>query len=252
MVYSLQTENLSVGYSGRAVVENIDIEINKGEIVTLIGPNGSGKSTVLKSITKQLEIVGGEAKLNDISITKLEYKDLSKMVAVVLTDRINPELMTCREVVASGRYPYTGRFGILSHADEAIVEESMSMVNVSELAGRSFLELSDGQKQRVLLARAICQKPDILVLDEPTSFLDIKYKVELLQILRKLSSESGATIIMSLHEVELAKIISDRVMCIKNNKVCAFGKPEEIFVPDMIKELYDIDDAAYEMLFGRQ
>ena len=124
---------------------------------------------------------------------------------MVLTERLKPELMTCHDVVATGRYPYTGRLGILSKEDELKVDQAMEAVHAQELGSRNFQEISDGQRQRVLLARAICQEPEIMILDEPTSFLDIRYKLELLGILRNMAKEKGITVILSLHEIDMAQ-----------------------------------------------
>ena len=206
--YYFQMKDLSVGYNGNSLIRDINIGINKGEIVTLIGPNGSGKSTILKSITRQLKVVGGNVFFDDTSLLKLPYKELASKMAVVLTDRIKTELMTCHDIVATGRYPYTGRLGILTQEDECLVEEAMQAVHAQELGNRDFNAISDGQKQRVLLARAICQDPDVIVLDEPTSFLDVKYKLELLSILERMARQKKITVIMSLHEIRRFQIRS--------------------------------------------
>ena len=133
----------------------------------------------------------------------------------MLTERMKPELMTCHDVVATGRYPYTGRLGVLSREDENKVDEALMAVHAQELGIRNFLEISDGQRQRILLARAICQEPEVMILDEPTSYLDIRHKLELLEILRKMAKEKEITVIMSLHEIDLAQKISDKVVCVK-------------------------------------
>ena len=182
--YYFHLDQLTVGYNGKPLIDQIQVGIHKGEIVTLIGPNGSGKSTILKSITRQLKILGGKVLYEENDLHKLSYKELSTRMAVVLTERMRPELMTCHDIVATGRYPYTGRLGILSREDEDKVDEAMRIVHAEELGSRDFNAISDGQRQRVLLARAICQEPEIIVLDEPTSFLDIRHKLELLSILR--------------------------------------------------------------------
>ena len=160
--YYFRTEDLKVGYGGRALLENIRIGLEKGEILTLVGPNGAGKSTILKSITRQLRILGGRVVIGEKELSRLTYQELSRKMAVVLTDRVRPELMTCHDIVATGRYPYTGRLGILSREDEAKVDLAMELVKAGELGRRLFTALSDGQKQRILLARAICQEPEIL------------------------------------------------------------------------------------------
>ena len=186
-----ETQKLSVGYHRRPLIEDIDIGIWQGGILCLIGPNGSGKSTILRSITRHLTKLGGVVAIGGRDLDGMSDKELARHVSVVLTDRIEPELMTCWEVVAAGRYPYTNHFGKLSREDQRIVEDSMARVNALELREQRFTELSDGQKQRVLLARALCQQPEVIVLDEPTSYLDIRHKIELLDILREMTASPG-------------------------------------------------------------
>ena len=244
------TRQLTVGYDGVPLIHDITIDIARGEIVTLIGPNGSGKSTILKSITRQLRMIGGQVFIESEELRKLSYKDLSTRMAVVLTERMKPELMTCRDIVATGRYPYTGRLGILSAEDEIKVEAAMDAVHALELRNRDFNAISDGQRQRVLLARAICQEPEIIILDEPTSFLDIRHKLQLLSILRKMAKEKGITVIMSLHEIDLAQKISDKIICVKGDHIARSGPPEKVFDADAIRELYEIDQGSFDPLFG--
>lgn len=248
--YFFRTKDLSVGYGGKALIHDINIELKKGEILTLVGPNGSGKSTILKSITKHLKTIAGTAMVEEISIDQMDYRDLAKKVAVVLTERIKGELLTCYDVVATGRYPYTGSLGILSQEDREIVKNAMERVKVDQLAARDFYSISDGQRQRVLLARAICQQPEIIVLDEPTSFLDIKHKLELLAILRSMAKEKGITVIMSLHEIDLAMKISDKVCCVKGETIRNFGLPQDIFTDENVRDLYEIEKGTYSNTFG--
>lgn len=248
--YYLKMEHLAVGYGGKPLIRDINIGIEKGEIVTLIGPNGSGKSTILKSITKQLKLVGGVVVFDQKSIGDMSYKLLSTRMAVVLTERMKPELMTCHDIVATGRYPYTGRLGILSREDEEKVEAAMRAVHAEELGGRDFNNISDGQRQRVLLARAICQEPELIILDEPTSFLDIRHKLELLSILRAMAKQKQITVVMSLHEIDLAQKISDKILCVKGEFISHYGRPEEIFEEQTIKELYEIDNGYFDPCFG--
>ena len=245
-----QMKDLSVGYHGNVLIHDICTEIKKGEILTLIGPNGSGKSTILKSITRQLKLIGGTVFFDDTSLMELSYKELSSKMAVVLTERIKTELMNCHDIVATGRYPYTGRLGILSREDEEKVEEAMRAVHAESLGSRDFNNISDGQRQRVLLARAICQEPDIIILDEPTSFLDIKHKLDLLSILRDMAKKKQITVIMSLHEIDLAQKISDKIICVKGDAISHFGAPETIFREDIIRELYEIDNGSFDPCFG--
>ena len=189
----LRAENIDKHFGITHALDNVSFTFNKGEIHALIGENGSGKSTILKSITRQLQIIGGKVYFDQQNLNSLSFRDLSTRMAVVLTDRMKPELMTCHDIVATGRYPYTGRLGILTKEDEKIVEAAMEVVHAKELGNRDFNNISDGQRQRVLLARAICQEPDIIILDEPTSFLDIKHKLDLLSILRNMAKEKYIT-----------------------------------------------------------
>lgn len=244
------TEGLTVGYQGVPLIKNIEIRLKRGEILTLIGPNGAGKTTILKSIIRQLAPLGGVVYLDGKEIQKLSGKALSQKLSVVLTERVRLELMTCEDVVAMGRYPYTGKFGVLSDEDRRIVRESMKLVHIEELADRDFTKTSDGQKQRVMLARAICQEPDIIVLDEPTSFLDIRYKLEFLSILQNMSRSRNLSVIMSLHELELAGRISDKIMCVRGDRADRFGTPEEVFTPGYISELYEMTAGSYHEKTG--
>ena len=217
--YYFHLNGLSVGYQGTPIIREIEIGIRQGEIVTLIGPNGAGKSTILKTISRQLQPIDGNVVFDRRGITAYTYKELASRMAVVLTERMKPELMTCHDVVATGRYPYTGRLGILTTEDEEKVEEAMRSVHAEELGARDFNAISDGQRQRVLLARAICQEPDVILLDEPTSFLDIRYKLELLAILRSMAKSRKITVIMSLHEIDLAQKVSDKIVCVKGDQI---------------------------------
>ncbi len=248
--YYLYTQGLSVGHHGVPLIQNIQLSLKKGEILTLIGPNGAGKTTILKSLIRQLEPLGGVVYLDGKEMNGISPKELSKKLSVVLTDRVRPELMTCEDVVATGRYPYTGRFGVLSEGDRQKVQEAMKLVHIQELSDRDFLHTSDGQKQRVMLARAICQEPDIIVLDEPTSFLDIKYKLEFLSILQQMSRTRNLSVIMSLHELDLAGRISDQIACVKGDRIDRFGTPEEIFSDGYMQKLYQMTTGSYDERTG--
>lgn len=248
--YFFYTDQLTVGYDGKPLIREINIRLNKGEILTLIGPNGAGKSTILKSITRQLSLISGTVYLEQAEMSRMTNKEVSKKLAVVLTERMRPELMTCEDVVATGRYPYTGTLGILSEEDKQKVRNAMEMVHAWDLKDRDFTAISDGQRQRILLARAICQEPEIIILDEPTSFLDVRHKLELLAILKKMVLEKQVTVIMSLHELDLAQKISDQVICVHGDYIEKYGTPEEIFTSDYIKKLYGITRGSYNAEFG--
>ena len=244
------TENLSVGYSGNILIHDINLSVEKGKILTLIGPNGSGKSTILKTITKHLEKIAGVITIDNQNMAKLSNKEIAKRLSVMLTERIDPELMTCEQVVAMGRYPYTNYFGALTAEDKRIVTEALHMVNALELADRPFTDISDGQRQRIMLARAISQEPEIIVLDEPTSYLDIRHKIELLDILRKMAAEKNVAVVMSLHEIDLAAKVSDYIICVKGDRIELAGTPEEVFSDERVSELYELSSGSFNTLFG--
>ena len=181
------TEDLQVGYGGKQILNPVRIGIKKGEILTLVGPNGAGKSTILKSVAAQLPPLGGAVYLDGADLLGMKGTERARRMAVMFTEKVHAEWMTCRDVVAAGRYPYTGRFGVLSEEDWKAVDEAMEAVQVSELRERDFQTLSDGQRQRVMLARALCQEPELLLLDEPTSYLDIRYKLEFMSVSQELA-----------------------------------------------------------------
>lgn len=243
-------DKITVGYGGIPLIKQIDIRVRRGEIVTLIGPNGAGKSTILKSVIRQLGLLEGTVWLDGLSMRDLSEKQIAKRMSILMTERIHPELMTCEDVVSAGRYPYTGRLGILTAGDREKVREAMELVHAGDLASQDFSEISDGQKQRILLARAICQEPEAIVLDEPTSFLDIRHKLELLTILKNLVREKKVAVLMSLHELDLAQKLSDYIVCVNQNSIERCGAPEEIFESSYIRELYGITKGSYQAEFG--
>lgn len=244
----ISADSLTAGYK-KPLIKDICFNVKGGEIMTLIGPNGSGKSTILKTIAGYLKKHGGEVYFENSRAEMLSPNEKAKKLSVVLTERIKPELMTCRDVVETGRYPYTGRFGKLGQEDRDAVNRAVEMVEMSDFADCDFSEVSDGQRQRVMLARAVCQEPHILILDEPTSYLDIHHKIIFLEILRKLAVENRIAVIVSMHELDLAQKISDFTICIKNGTVAHSGKPEEIFTDEIIRELFDIPEELYKKYF---
>lgn len=244
--YYFKAEGVSVGYQGKPVIEEISFGIKRGEILTLIGPNGAGKSTILKSIARQLHLIAGTAYIGKRDLHQIGKDRLAEELAVVFTERIHAEMMTCEDVVAAGRYPYTGKFGRLSQEDYRAVREAMRLVQTDEIRHRDFHKVSDGQRQRVLLARAIAQEPDMILLDEPTSYLDVKYKLEFLSVLQQMAREKCLSVIMSLHELDLAERISDKVMCVGEGYVDRFGTPEEVFSPGYIGKLFHMTAGSFE------
>ncbi|MCR4963757.1 MAG: ABC transporter ATP-binding protein [Firmicutes bacterium] len=246
----LQIEDLSVGYDGNALIHDINLQLDKGRILTLIGPNGAGKSTILKTLVRHLPAIGGKVYIDNQSIFARSAKQMARQMAVMLTDRVRLELITCAEVVAMGRYPYTNLLGKLTVEDIAAVEDALEQVHGIELADRDFSTLSDGQRQRIMLARAICQEPEIIILDEPTAYLDIRHKIEILEILRNMAQKKQITVVMSLHEIDLAMKVSDYLLCVKGDTITAFGSPEQILQKYSIEELFNLDNGSYNPLFG--
>ena len=246
----LYTARLAVGYGGKPLIENICLHVRRGEIMTLIGPNGGGKSTILKTLARQLTPMAGAVYLDKQALGQMAEKELAQRLAIVTTERIDPELMTCRDIVSTGRYPYTGRLGLLRAEDRTIVENALAQVHAGELAELPFAQVSDGQRQRVLLARALCQQPDVILLDEPTSFLDIHHKLELLDILKNLVRQQRLAVVMSLHELDLAQRVSDIVVCVEKSGALRMGPPEQIFTEENIRALYGLTQESYNPLFG--
>lgn len=246
----LYTENLSVGYGADPVLRELCLQAEPGKILTLIGPNGAGKTTLLKTLMHELPPLAGAVWLDGRELEQMREREIARLSAAVLTERPEPELMRCFEVVAAGRYPHTGTLGLLSEADKAIVRESMELVGVFELRDRPFTQISDGQRQRLLLARALCQEPKLLLLDEPTSFLDLRHKLDFLSLLRQLARSRGIAVILSLHELDLAQKFSDRLLCLRDGKIDRSGSPEELFAGDYPERLYGVEQGTYDVRFG--
>ena len=246
----LRTENLVVGYDKHPLIKNVNLRVKSGEVLTLIGPNGAGKSTILKTITKQLKILGGAVYIGDTSMSNMRDSEIARTLSMVMTERLQTELLSGRDVVASGRYPYTGKFGILSEDDWAKVDEAIALVHAQDVQDQDFRKMSDGQRQRLMLARAICQDTDILLLDEPTSYLDMGFKLDILANIRMLARDRNLAIIMSLHELDLAQKVSDTIACVKGDHIDRIGTPEEIFAGTYVQELYGVSDTSFDPVTG--
>lgn len=244
----LKCDLLSVGYEKKAIVNDINFEVHSGEIVSVIGANGVGKSTLLKTVAGLLTPVAGTVYMQGEAIDKMNANQRAKNMSLLLTDKIQADYMTAYDVVATGRYAYTGSLGFLSLQDKEAIEVAMEAVSMKDIQDKQFLKLSDGQKQRVMLARAICQEPKVIVLDEPTSFLDIGYKLEIMMILQKLK-ERGVAILMTMHDLDIAKKVSDRVIGIKAGKVDKIGTADEMFDTDYICELFGVDVEQYKEFY---
>ena len=242
---------LAIGYGKTPLLSDICLGVQPGQILTLIGPNGAGKSTLLKTLAGQLAPMGGTVLLAGKDLTAYTGTERAKKLALMAPHSRRMELTTCFDFVSAGRYPYTGRLGILSAEDRQQVHRALELVGAAQLAGRDFNRISDGQRQRILLARALCQQPEVILLDEPTSFLDIKGKIELLTILQKLAHEQGLAVIVSLHELDMAQKIADAVVCVFPDHVSGVLTPDAAFAPDNIRALYALSEAQYTALFGQ-
>ena len=247
-----RAEDLAIGYGKTPLMEHIGLGVGKGSILTLIGPNGAGKSTLLKTLAAQLAPQGGAVLLDGKDLADCSGPERARKMALMVPHTRRTELTTCFEMASAGRYPYTGRLGVLSAEDKRQVHAALALVGAEALAGRDFNRISDGQRQRVLLARAICQQPELILLDEPTSFLDIKGKAELLAILKSLARDKKMAVILSLHELELAQKVSDKVVCVSAAGVSDVMTPEKAFARENICKIYALTDEQYAFLYGEE
>ena len=245
-----ETRHLAMGYDKTPLAQEIGLKLAPGQILTLIGPNGAGKSTLLKTLAGQFAPLGGAVLLEGQDLARYTGTARAQKMALMLPHTRPTELTTCFDFAAAGRIPYTGRLGILSPADRQIVAGALERVGAGALADRDFNCISDGQRQRILLARALCQQPQLILLDEPTSFLDVKGKIELLSILQKLAHEEGLGVIVSLHELDMAQKISDAVVCVAPQAVSGVLTPDAAFAPENIRQLYDLTKEQYTAVFG--
>ena len=250
MKYSVETNALAIGYGKAALARDIALGAAKGQVLALIGPNGAGKSTLLKTLAGQLAPLGGAVLLDGQELARIPGNARAQKLALMLPHTRRTELTTCFEFAAAGRIPYTGRLGILSAEDKKQIQNALELVGAAHLANRDFNCVSDGQRQRILLARAVCQQPQVLLLDEPTSFLDIKGKIELLTILQKLAHEQQLAVIVTLHELDMAQKIADAVVCVSPHGVSAPMSPAQAFARENIKALYGLTEVQYSAVFG--
>ena len=223
----LRAENMTVGYGGVPLIRDIALSVSGGEILTLVGPNGSGKSTILKSLIRELALLGGTVYLDGRDSSRLSAAETARTLAVMMTGRIAPERMTCWDVAAAGRYPYTGRLGILGAEDREKVCEALALVHAEELADRDFTCISDGQRQRVLLARALAGQPSLLILDEPMTGVDAQNAAAFRELLHRLNRETGITVLLVTHDIRAVAHDVTGVLRLEDGTVDALT-PDEI------------------------
>lgn len=216
---AITTNRLTVGYRGHRVVEDISLSLPCGRLVCLLGPNGAGKSTLLRTLCGFQPPIAGTVTISGSDITTMSAAEVARLVSVVLTDRPLTPSLTAREMVGMGRAPYTGFWGRLSDDDRRLVSEAMQTVGVDSLATRRMGRLSDGERQKVMIAKALAQHTPVIVLDEPTAFLDYPSKVAVMKTLARLAHDEGKTILMSTHDLELAAQLGDELMEIENKHI---------------------------------
>lgn len=244
----LSTHNLVIGYKNTALSSEINIDLKEGEITSVIGPNGSGKTTLIKTLMGQLNELAGDIFIDGVNKNLISLTEKSRKMAILLTERVRLENMLCRDVVSMGRFPYTGKLGVLAANDKQVVEASMRIIGIDKLAGKEFSHISDGQKQLILLARAIAQEPQILILDEPTSFLDIKYKIKLFDVLRNLADKRNITVLMSIHDISMVDKVSDSIIAIDGKHHVEQGAVKDFVNKDKLKKLFDLNDENVKWL----
>lgn len=251
---TIDIRNLVTGYSpGRdpnVVTCGISASLRSGELTCLLGPNGVGKSTLLKTLSSFLPPLDGDITLLGRPLRSYSNTARSRLIGVVLTDRVSLDNMSARELAGLGRTPYTGFWGRLSADDKAIVDEALELVGISGLADRMVDTLSDGERQKVMIAKALVQQTPVIFLDEPTAFLDYPSKVELMQLLLSLSRDHGKTIFMSTHDIELALLTADKVWLIDKPHGVATGTPEDLALDGSLARYFERDGVKFDMSTG--
>ncbi len=246
----LEISSLSIGYDNTAVVSGIDLHFKRGQLVCILGPNGAGKTTLLRVLSRHLKPISGKIVLKGRELSSYTQLELARVMAVVLTERVAPPLFSVYQFVALGRYPYTDFLGRLKPDDDKAVQDALALVGADMLSQRDFQGLSDGERQKVLLARALCQGPEVLILDEPTAHLDLKHRLEVMGILRNLTRERGILVIASLHDVDVAAKVADVVVMVKDGKVTEWGPPEEVLKAKKVESLYGLENAVFSSKLG--
>ncbi|EJP6472555.1 ABC transporter ATP-binding protein [Clostridium botulinum] len=241
--------NIAFSYGNKKVIKDINLNIKEGEIVSIIGPNGSGKSTLLKCINGILRPSSGSIYINSKEVSKMNPKELAKNVAYVPQATSEVFLQTIFETVLMGRKPHL-KWGV-GEKDLKVVEEILEYMELSDLAECYMDELSGGQKQRVYIARALAQEPKILLLDEPTSSLDIKHQLEVLQIIEKISRQRKTTVIMVIHDLNIAYRFSDKLVLIKDGQVHSYNSPDVVFTEENINFIYEVESLIIDTKLGK-
>ena len=237
----LKASALQIGYGDHVVVEDMDVNIQRDKITTIIGPNGSGKSTILKAVTRLIRYQKGSVVLNGRDILEMKPKDLAKTIGVLPQIHTAPSDFRVKELVGYGRMPHQKMFAGKSAEDERIIQWAMEVTGTWQFRDKSIYEISGGESQRVWIATVLAQKPEILFLDEPTTYLDISHQLETMQLVKKLNRETGIGVVMVLHDLSQALEVSDHIIVIKDGKKYSEGSPEDVITAQMMRDVYNVD-----------
>lgn len=238
--HTLEAKQLHVGYDKKQVLEDLSVTIPDGKITVIIGANACGKSTLLKTYARLLQPKKGEILLDGKNIHNENTKELAKIIGLLPQSPIAPEGIRVSDLVARGRFPHQGFMSALKEKDYKAIQDALTMMKISDLADRSIDELSGGQRQRVWIAMALAQQTDILFLDEPTTYLDITYQIEILDLLKELNEVKKTTIIMVLHDINLSARYADHIIALKQGSLIAEGKPSDVVNETLIKTVFDL------------
>lgn len=238
---AISVKNLSVSYESNNIIENMNLSIPKGEISIIIGANGCGKSTLLKTIARINKPKNGDIFINDKNIKNIKEKNIAKEVAFLPQGPVCPSGLTVRQLVAFGRFPYQKMIGGLNKEDKKAIDWAIEETGLSDFADKEVENLSGGQRQRAWVAMTLAQETDIIMLDEPTTYLDMSYQLEVLEVLQELNKEKNITVIIVLHELNNACRFADNIIGLKKGKVICEGKPIEVITKESLKDIYGID-----------
>ena len=246
----LAIRQASVGYRRRAVLSGVDVRARPGELTALLGPNGAGKSTLLRTVAGLQPLLAGTVTLDGTDVGSLSPELRARRVAVVLTERIVPGLLNAWELAALGRHPHTGRNGALRPADRKVVGEALAAVGAAHLAARPVGELSDGERQRLFVARALAQEPQLLLLDEPTAFLDAPSRVAMTGLLRRLARKRRIVVVTSTHDVEIALRVADHAWLLDRGHRVRSGPPADLVAEGAVGAAFDSDELRFDATVG--
>ncbi|MEV4645264.1 ABC transporter ATP-binding protein [Saccharopolyspora sp. NPDC049357] len=236
----LRASDLKLAYGERVVVDGLDFEVASGTITAVIGPNGCGKSTLLRALGRLLQPQRGEVLLDGKKIHKMSTKEVARVLGVLPQSPAAPEGLTVADLVARGRHPHQSWYRQWSSDDESAVAEALAMTGIGDLAERTLDELSGGQRQRAWLSMALAQGTDLLLLDEPTTYLDLSHQVDVLELVGRLHDESGRTVVMVLHDLNLAARYADRLVAMKDGAVVASGEPDQVLTEELLADVFDL------------